>query len=144
MPLLVSITLMLIAGTEQSQPGDAGQRHGGGGDRQRGILFSLLGFRSAMDMAGEVRNPQRNVPLAMAVGLGICLLIYLVLQLSFLVSVPPDHSTRAGAAQPHGPWRTAGGAGRRPGAELGGPAAADRCCGVPSATGMAYLGISDA
>ena len=55
-----------------------------------GILFCLLGFRTAVDLAGEVRNPQRNVPLAMALGLGISLLIYLVLQLSFLVSVPPD------------------------------------------------------
>ena len=55
-----------------------------------GILFCLLGFRTAVDLAGEVRNPQRNVPLAMALGLSISLMIYLVLQLSFLVSVPPD------------------------------------------------------
>lgn len=43
-----------------------------------------------MDLAGETRNPQRNVPLAMGLGLGISLLIYVLLQLSFLVSVPPD------------------------------------------------------
>ena len=55
-----------------------------------GILFCLLGFRTAVDLAGEARNPQRNVPLAMGLGLGISLLIYLALQLSFLVSVPPD------------------------------------------------------
>ena len=55
-----------------------------------GILFCLLGFRTAVDLAGEARNPQRNVPLAMGLGLGISLLIYLVLQLSFLVSVPPN------------------------------------------------------
>ena len=55
-----------------------------------GILFCLLGFRTAVDLAGEARNPQRNVPLAMGLGLGISLLIYLVLQWSFLVSVPPE------------------------------------------------------
>jgi len=55
-----------------------------------GILFSLLGFRTAMDLAGEARDPQRNVPLAMGLGLGVSLLIYLVLQLSFLVAVPPQ------------------------------------------------------
>ncbi len=55
-----------------------------------GILFCLLGFRTAVDLAGETRNPQRNVPLAMGLGLGISLLIYVLLQLSFLVSVPPD------------------------------------------------------
>jgi amino acid transporter len=54
-----------------------------------GILFSLLGFRTAMDLAGEARRPQRDVPLAMALGLGISLAIYLVLQLVFLVAVPP-------------------------------------------------------
>ena len=55
-----------------------------------GILFCLLGFRTAVDLAGEARNPQRNVPLAMGLGLGISLMIYLLLQLSFLVSVPPE------------------------------------------------------
>jgi len=91
-PLLVSISLMLIAGHwDNLQIPAPGQQDtlvdaiGSGG-----ILFSLLGFRTAMDLAGEVRNPQRNVPLAMGVGLGLCLLIYLVLQLGFLVSVPPE------------------------------------------------------
>ncbi|MDG2334341.1 MAG: APC family permease [Myxococcota bacterium] len=55
-----------------------------------GILFSLLGFRTAMDLAGEARNPQRNVPLAMAIGLGVSLVIYILLQFSFLVAVPPE------------------------------------------------------
>ena len=62
-----------------------------------GILFCLLGFRTAVDLAGEARNPQRNVPLAMGLGLGISLLIYLVLQWSFLVSVPPEASNKGGA-----------------------------------------------
>ena len=43
-----------------------------------------------MDLAGETKHPQRDVPLAMALGLGICLGIYMVLQLSFLVAVTPD------------------------------------------------------
>jgi len=54
-----------------------------------GILFSLLGFRTAMDLAGEAKNPQRDVPLAMGIGLAISLLIYLLLQLAFLLAVPP-------------------------------------------------------
>ena len=144
-PLLVSITLMLIAGhwsnLSLAMPQASGtvvEAIGSGG-----ILFSLLGFRSAMDMAGEVRNPQRNVPLAMAVGLVICLLIYLVLQLSFLVSVPP--------ASLHKGW------GQLTLTAHGGPLVA-LAVGLglswvallllidavvsPSATGMAYLGIS--
>jgi amino acid transporter len=42
-----------------------------------------------MDLAGEARRPQRDVPLAMGIGLAISLLIYLVLQLAFLLAVPP-------------------------------------------------------
>ena len=108
-----------------------------------GILFCLLGFRTAVDLAGEVRNPQRNVPLAMALGLGISLLIYLVLQLSFLVSVSPDLLT--------GGWANLSLT------QHGGPLAA-LAIGLglgwmvvillidaalsPSATAMAYLGVS--
>ena len=54
-----------------------------------GVLFSLMGFRTAMDLAGETKNPRRDVPMAMALGLGICLGIYLLLQLAFLVAVAP-------------------------------------------------------
>ncbi len=59
-----------------------------------GILFSLLGFRTAMDLAGEARQPQRDVPLAMGLGLGLSLAIYLVLQLAFLLAVPPANLVR--------------------------------------------------
>ena len=94
-PLLVSVSLMLTAGhwgnlATTSSPG-AGEGLAGlvHAISSGGILFSLLGFRTAMDLAGETRNPQRNVPLAMGLGLGISLLIYLILQLSFLVAIPP-------------------------------------------------------
>ena len=63
-----------------------------------GILFSLLGFRTAMDLAGEARRPQRDVPIAMALGLVISLAIYLVLQLSFLVAVPPAELSQGWSA----------------------------------------------
>ncbi|TCD57938.1 APC family permease [Synechococcus sp. BS55D] len=90
-PVLVSVTLMLLAG----HWGNLGIRVPMGQGAlvdaigSGGILFSLLGFRTAMDLAGEARRPQRDVPLAMGLGLGLCLGIYLILQLAFLVSVPP-------------------------------------------------------
>ena len=97
-PLLISITLMLASGhwgnlsalplpPTQTLQGMVTAISSGG------ILFSLLGFRTAMDLAGETRRPQRTVPLAMALGLAISLAIYLMLQLAFLVSVPPDQLT---------------------------------------------------
>lgn len=98
-PLLASTALMLTAGHWGNLSLDALQTRTAAGGllggmvaaiSGGGILFSLLGFRTAMDLAGETRNPQRNVPLAMALGLGVSLAIYLVLQLAFLVSTPPE------------------------------------------------------
>ena len=96
-PLLVSLALMLASGHWQNlQPAATASPSGPAAARAvvqalsgGGILFSLLGFRTAMDLAGEARQPQRTVPRAMALGLGISLAIYLLLQLAFLVSVPP-------------------------------------------------------
>ncbi len=96
-PLLVSLALMLASGHWQNlQPlGDAAAGTAPPGEAMvqalssGGILFSLLGFRTAMDLAGEARQPQRTVPRAMALGLAISLGIYVLLQLAFLVSVPP-------------------------------------------------------
>jgi len=56
-----------------------------------GVMFCLFGFRTAMDMAGEAKNPQRNVPLAMIGALVICLIIYIILQISFIGVIPADH-----------------------------------------------------
>lgn len=94
-PLLISITLMLTAGhwgnlAASPQPPAQSLQGMVTAISSGGILFSLLGFRTAMDLAGETRQPQRTVPLAMALGLAISLAIYVILQLAFLVSVPPE------------------------------------------------------
>lgn len=56
-----------------------------------GVMFSLFGFRTIMDMAGETKNPQRNVPLAIIGSLIICLIIYILLQVAFIGVIPADH-----------------------------------------------------
>lgn len=149
-PLLVALVLMGLSHHwgNLTVPVAVASAHGSGTGvlaavGSGGILFCLLGFRTAVDLAGEVRNPQRNVPLAMALGLGFSLLIYLVLQLSFLVSVPPDLLT--------------GGWAHLRLTQHGGPLAALAIAfGLswmlvillidavlsPSATAMAYLGVS--
>lgn len=55
-----------------------------------GIIFALIGFRHAIDMAGEARNPRRNVPLAVLLGLLIPLILYLMLQVGFIGALPSD------------------------------------------------------
>lgn len=56
-----------------------------------GVMFCLFGFRTVIDMAGEARNPQRNVPLAMIIALSVSLIIYMLLQVSFIGVIPADH-----------------------------------------------------
>jgi amino acid transporter len=56
-----------------------------------GIIFSFNGFRQATEMAGEARNPQRAIPIAVVGSILICMLIYLALQYAFLVSVVDNH-----------------------------------------------------
>lgn len=63
-----------------------------------GVVLSMIGFRHAVDMAGEVKNPGRNVPLAMFLAMLICLAIYVGLQVAFIGAVP--------AADIAGGWST--------------------------------------
>ncbi|MEB3326238.1 MAG: APC family permease [Synechococcus sp.] len=147
-PLLISITLMLASGhwdnlAASSIPPSQTLQGMVTAISSGGILFSLLGFRTAMDLAGETRRPQRNVPLAMAAGLGISLAIYVILQLAFLVSVPPSQLAGGWAAlrlTAHGGPLVA----LAMGLGLGWVARLLLLDAVvsPSATAMAYLGAS--
>lgn len=49
-----------------------------------GIIFSLLGFRQALDYGGESRNPQRDVPWATFGSILIPTIIYTALQVAFI------------------------------------------------------------
>ncbi|HEX7324731.1 MAG TPA: APC family permease [Rhodanobacteraceae bacterium] len=49
-----------------------------------GIIFSLLGFRQALDYGGESRHPQRDVPLATFGSILIPAVIYTLLQVAFI------------------------------------------------------------
>lgn len=63
-----------------------------------GIIFSLIGFRQALDFGGEVRNPQRNIPLATWGSIAIPLVVYTLLQLSFVGAIDwQDAGINAGA-----------------------------------------------
>jgi len=55
-----------------------------------GIVFAYLGFRQAVDFAGEAKNPQRNIPIAIMLALGASFVIYILLQFSFMGAVPSD------------------------------------------------------
>ncbi|MFF7634450.1 APC family permease [Kitasatospora sp. NPDC008050] len=53
-----------------------------------GIVYAFNGFQSPVEFSGEVRDPRRDVPRSVLTGLALAVLLYLGLQLAFLVAVP--------------------------------------------------------
>ncbi|MDP6479505.1 MAG: APC family permease [Phycisphaerales bacterium] len=74
-----------------------------------GVALSLLGFRLAIEMAGESRNPQRDVPRAIIGSIIIATGIYILLQIAFIGVVPSEQLAHGGwekvvFASPSGPF----------------------------------------
>jgi amino acid transporter len=55
-----------------------------------GIVFSYLGFRQGIELAGETRNPKRNVPIAVIGSVLLTAVIYILLQVAFIAAVRPS------------------------------------------------------
>jgi amino acid transporter len=53
-----------------------------------GIVFSFLGFRQGVELAGETDNPSRNIPFAIIGSVAITALIYVLLQVAFIGAAP--------------------------------------------------------
>ena len=54
-----------------------------------GIVFSYLGFRQAVELAGESTNPRRNLPIAIIGSVTIGLALYVGLQVAFIGALNP-------------------------------------------------------
>jgi amino acid transporter len=54
-----------------------------------GIVFSYLGFRQGVELAGETNNPKRNIPLAVIGSVILTAIIYIALQIAFIAAVDP-------------------------------------------------------
>lgn len=73
-----------------------------------GIIFALLGFEQAIQLAGESRDPKRDLPRATLGSVAIGAVVYVLLQVVFIAALP--HSAFAdGWAKLHfegisGPW----------------------------------------
>ncbi|WP_345640194.1 APC family permease [Streptomyces tremellae] len=93
---LITVVALFASGTHAGRL--AGGTHGGfapygyaacltalaGG----GIVYSVNGFQAPLDFSGEARRPRRTVPAAVLTGIGLAVVVYLLLQLAFLVTVP--------------------------------------------------------
>lgn len=53
-----------------------------------GIIFALLGFEQAIQLAGESRDPKRDLPRATLGSVAIGAVIYVLLQLVFIAALP--------------------------------------------------------
>jgi len=54
------------------------------------VLFSYLGWNASVYVASEIRDPDRNVPRSLFLGLGICAAIYLLVNGVYLFALPMD------------------------------------------------------
>ena len=57
---------------------------------QVGSLFSSVAWENVTFIAGEVKEPRRNIPLSLAVGTGIVTLLYLLANVAYLCLLPLD------------------------------------------------------
>jgi amino acid transporter len=55
-----------------------------------GIIFSYLGFRTAIDLGGESSNPGRHIPMAVIGSVALAAALYLLLQFGFLLALRPE------------------------------------------------------
>jgi amino acid transporter len=61
-----------------------------------GIVFSYLGFEQADQLAGEIKDPQRNLPRAVIIACGLGTLIYILCAVVIMGATPPDLLKHAG------------------------------------------------
>ena len=65
-----------------------------------GIIFALLGFEQADQLAGESANPKRDIPRAVIGAIAIGAVIYILLQIVFLGALPASQIGHTWASSP--------------------------------------------
>jgi amino acid transporter len=63
-----------------------------------GIIFTFLGFRQAIELAGESAHPSRNLPFAIVGSVLLCILLYCGLQIAFIGALSPGDLAKGWAA----------------------------------------------
>ncbi|HEY1001751.1 MAG TPA: APC family permease, partial [Streptosporangiaceae bacterium] len=93
-PVLAIIVLLTQWHSGNFTAGGAGFMPGGikalfGALPAAGIIFAYSGFEQCDQLAGEIKNPGRNLPLAIIISVLIGTVIYCLLQVAFIVALPP-------------------------------------------------------
>jgi len=75
------------------------------------LTFAYGGFEAALMPLAEARNPRRDAPFALFVGLGVVVLVYALVQLAVLAALPNPAESNRPLAAAAGVFLGAGGAG---------------------------------
>ncbi len=92
-PALTVVALMLVhfraANFTQFGFAPAGMNGVFGAVSGAGIIFTYLGFRQAIELAGESSDPKHNLPFAIVGSVLFCVLLYAGLQVAFIGALDP-------------------------------------------------------
>ncbi|TAK74147.1 MAG: amino acid permease [Gammaproteobacteria bacterium] len=55
-----------------------------------GVIYSFIGSNTVMQLAGETKNPQRSIPLALMGSMIFCTILYALLQIAFIGAISPS------------------------------------------------------
>ncbi|MEA1916207.1 MAG: APC family permease [Campylobacterota bacterium] len=55
-----------------------------------GIVVAFNGFQTIISFSSEIENPHRNIPLSIGISIAFSLIIYMLLQTSFIGALPAD------------------------------------------------------
>jgi amino acid transporter len=55
-----------------------------------GVIFAYLGLTPIVSVASEAKNPQRSIPIALILSVVLSTIVYVLLQVAFLGSIPTD------------------------------------------------------
>jgi amino acid transporter len=59
-----------------------------------GIIFSFIGYSPAIQLAAEARNPNKAIPYAIVIAIGLCVLLYMAIEFAFIGAAPTDSLLR--------------------------------------------------
>jgi APA family basic amino acid/polyamine antiporter len=62
------------------------------------VLFSYLGWNACVYVASEIKDPARNVPRSLFLGVALCAGLYLMVNCVYLYALPPSELAAAGDA----------------------------------------------
>lgn len=99
---LLTIVLLLASGFDSTNVATGGgfAPYGNAGILSAvigaGMIYSFGGIQTPAVMAGEAANPRRNIPLGTFVGFGAAFVLYILLQVSYIWTVPSDLLAESG------------------------------------------------